>query len=124
MIFKVGLKIGQKFRCCGLFCSIDNYIFLKRRINNLGTLFYTALRCKNFIGLAPARKKQTTLVPKKMQLVFCYTVCCWVYTQISNKGRYSISNIYQKLTICQQMLKIGASISFFFCNVMKKLVPL
>ena len=34
--------------------------------------------------------------------------------QISSIGRYSISNITQQLTICQQMLKIGEFIVYYF----------
>ena len=45
-------------------------------------------------------------------------------SEISNRGRYSISNINQQLTTCQQMLKFGALISFFFCNIVKNLVHL
>ena len=47
-----------------------------------------------------------------------------ITSQISNIGRYSISNINQQLTTCQQMLKFGALISFFFCNIVKNLVHL
>ena len=43
--------------------------------------------------------------------------------QISNWGRYSISNINQQLTICQQMLKIWC-INLFFAMLWKKLVHL
>ena len=43
------------------------------------------------------------------------------HPQISNRGRYSISNINHQLTICLQMLKFGASIFFFFCNVLNKI---
>ena len=42
--------------------------------------------------------------------------------QIYNRGIYITGNINQQLTISQQNLKFGLSISFFFCNVVKKLV--
>ena len=44
-----------------------------------------------------------------------------VKPQIYNRGRYSISNINQQLTICQQMLKIWCIHLFLFCNFMKKI---
>ena len=43
------------------------------------------------------------------------------YPQISNRGRYSISNTHQQLTICQQMFKIWCIHLFLFCNVVKKI---
>ena len=46
--------------------------------------------------------------------------CTMTRAQISNRGRYSISNINQHLTNCQQMLKIWCFHLFLFCNVMKK----
>ena len=46
-----------------------------------------------------------------------------VYSQISNRGRYSISNIKQELTICQQMLKIWC-IHLSFFEMCKKFVHL
>ena len=47
--------------------------------------------------------------------------CTMTRAQISNRGRYSISNINQHLTNCQQMLKIWCIHLFLFCNVMKKI---
>ena len=47
----------------------------------------------------------------------------WLFNRtlsIYNRGRYSISNINQLLTICQQMLKICINI-FFFWNVVRKI---
>ena len=41
--------------------------------------------------------------------------------QISNRGRCSIRNINQQLTICQQMLKIWCIHLSLICNVMKKI---
>ena len=50
-------------------------------------------------------------------------VAAWLKPQISNRGRYSISNINQQLTICQQMLKIWCIHLFlFFFNAVKKFV--
>ena len=42
-------------------------------------------------------------------------------SQISNGGRYSINNINQQLTICQQMLKTWCNDLFLFWIVVKKL---
>ena len=42
-------------------------------------------------------------------------------SQISNGGRYSIDNINQQLTICQQMLKTWCNDLFLFWIVVKKL---
>ena len=49
-----------------------------------------------------------------------------VRPQISNKGRYSISNTHQELTNCQQMVKNWCIHLFLIlqCNVVKKLVHL
>ena len=41
---------------------------------------------------------------------------------IYNRGRYSICNINQQLTNCQQILKIWCIHLFLFCNVMTKIV--
>ena len=44
------------------------------------------------------------------------------YAQTSNRWRYSISNVNQQLTICQEMLKTWCINIFLFAMLCKKLV--